>query len=243
MAFKLKCILLDDERPSLELLKRYCSKIDDLEIVNVFMSPEKMLEKVDELDFDLCLLDINMPGINGLEVAQLLEGKHVIFVTGSKERLVDALGLSPIAVVVKPIKKDQLQSAIEKARIIATSSYQVGTQLFRTRDGNVVVNLDRVVYVGPHPDEKDARNKLMLLDDGSNYCVMNQSLQDFLDVLHPGRHLQVSKGEIIDVLNLHLIVDRDLLELKTTYKGKAIQCNLGVSFRADFKQLTGFENV
>ncbi|MGB6092555.1 MAG: response regulator [Moheibacter sp.] len=52
-----------------------CEQIPDLEVVRAFDNPVKFLEEVKNLDFDFCILDIEMPEMNGLQIANLLNGK------------------------------------------------------------------------------------------------------------------------------------------------------------------------
>lgn len=75
MNTKLKCLLLDDELPGLTYLKMLCEQIPDLEVVRAFDNPVKFLEEVKNLDFDFCILDIEMPEMNCLQIANLLNGK------------------------------------------------------------------------------------------------------------------------------------------------------------------------
>src|SRR5690606_6558733 len=82
---KLKCLLLDDELPGLAYLKMLCEQIPQLEVVKAFNHPQSFLEELPALEFDLCILDVQMPGMNGLQVANLLQGKPVIFATAYKD--------------------------------------------------------------------------------------------------------------------------------------------------------------
>ncbi|HZI26108.1 MAG TPA: response regulator [Chryseolinea sp.] len=72
MTTRLKCVLLDDELPGLAYLKILCEQIPEVEVVKAFNDPQKFLSTADNLDFDACILDIEMPKVNGLQVARLL---------------------------------------------------------------------------------------------------------------------------------------------------------------------------
>ena len=83
MSSILKCILVDDEILGLKYLKMLCEQIDDIEVVKAFVDPELFINELDNLEFDFCILDIEMPKINGLQVANLLQNKlsSIIFDT------------------------------------------------------------------------------------------------------------------------------------------------------------------
>jgi len=112
---KLKCLLLDDELTGLSYLKMLCEQIPELEVVKAFNSPLKFFTELPKLDFDLCILDIEMPEMNGLQVANLLNGRPVIFTTAYKEYAADAFDLNAVDYVRKPLTKERLEKAVKKA--------------------------------------------------------------------------------------------------------------------------------
>jgi len=97
---------LDDELPGLTYLKMLCEQLPELEVVKAFNNPKLFLAEVPNVDFDLCILDIEMPEMNGLQVANLLNGKPVIFTTAYKEYASEAFDINAIDYVSKPIKKN-----------------------------------------------------------------------------------------------------------------------------------------
>ena len=115
MNTKLKCLLLDDELPGLTYLRMLCEQIPELEVVKAFNDPLKLLRASADLEFDLCITDIEMPGLSGLELAQLLKGKQVIFITAYKEFAAEAFDLDAVDYIRKPIQKERLEKAIFKA--------------------------------------------------------------------------------------------------------------------------------
>jgi two-component SAPR family response regulator len=106
---------LDDELPGLTYLRRLCEQIPELEVVKAFDNPLKLIESLKDLEFDLCILDIEMPYKNGLEVAIALQHKPVIFTTAYKEYAADAFDLNAVDYIRKPIDKTRLESAVKKA--------------------------------------------------------------------------------------------------------------------------------
>lgn len=115
MNTKLKCLLLDDELPGLTYLKMLCEQIPELEIVKTFNNPEKLLSDIPDLDFDLLISDIEMPGMDGLHLAEILENKLVIFCTAYKDYAADAFNIDAVDYITKPVKLERLQKAVSKA--------------------------------------------------------------------------------------------------------------------------------
>ena len=90
-----------------------CEQIPDLEVVRAFNNPQVLLTEIENLDFDFCILDIEMPQLNGLQVAKLLKGKPVIFTTAYKEYAADAFDMDAVDYVQKPVKIERLHQAID----------------------------------------------------------------------------------------------------------------------------------
>ena len=148
MNTKLKCLLLDDELPGLSYLKLLCEQIPELELVRAFNDPEVFLKEFPELDFDLCILDIEMPGISGIQLAAILKDKPVIFTTAYKDYATDAFDLNAIDYVVKPVKFERLKQAVNKAiqRINPENRTEKHIRL-NTDKGIAIFDTNQLVYV------------------------------------------------------------------------------------------------
>src|SRR6185295_14957881 len=92
-----------------------CDQLPELDVIKAFNSPETFMKEAARLDFDICILDIEMPGMNGIEVASLLNNKPVIFTTAYKEYAIDAFDVDAVDFVRKPVQRERLQQAVQKA--------------------------------------------------------------------------------------------------------------------------------
>lgn len=148
MNTKLKCLLLDDELPGLTYLKMLCEQIPELEVVKAFDRPDVFLAESSGLEFDLCLLDIEMPQMNGIELAHLLQGKPVIFITAHKEYAAEAFDLDAVDFVRKPIQLERLQKAVQKAiKQIGDSRHSKNFVQLNTDKGKFLLHFDRLCYL------------------------------------------------------------------------------------------------
>jgi two-component SAPR family response regulator len=66
----IKAIALDDEPPALKVLENYCSKSSEISLAKTFIDPSLVLKYLHKFPVDLLFLDIQMPGINGLEFSK-----------------------------------------------------------------------------------------------------------------------------------------------------------------------------
>jgi len=114
----IKVLLADDEQPARDRLRQLLAGESDLEIVGEAEDGVQAVERVAELSPDLILLDIQMPGFSGLEVAASLPRPRpaIIFCTAYEPYAVDAFELNAVDYLLKPINRARLHAAIERAR-------------------------------------------------------------------------------------------------------------------------------
>jgi len=114
---KLRVIIADDEQPARNKMKRLLTKIDTVDLVHVAENGLDALEHIQSLKPDLVFLDIEMPGLSGLEVAEsidLEEMPAVVFATAYSEHAIKAFELNAIDYLLKPFNEERLRAAVEK---------------------------------------------------------------------------------------------------------------------------------
>ena len=113
----LRVICVDDERLIMEETMALCLKIPEIQEVKGFTKAKEALEWLEDNAVDLALLDIDMPGINGIEVAYAIKQKQpetaIIFLTGYAEYAVDAFKVRAKGYLLKPVTQQQLKEEIE----------------------------------------------------------------------------------------------------------------------------------
>jgi DNA-binding LytR/AlgR family response regulator len=111
--------LIADDEPNLSAyLKEQLAKLwPELEIVGMARNGIEAAQQIAALQPDLAFLDIKMPGLTGLEVAQGIEGRtRVVFVTAYDEFALQAFDHEAIDYVLKPVKADRLAKTIDRVR-------------------------------------------------------------------------------------------------------------------------------
>ncbi|MGX1754726.1 LytR/AlgR family response regulator transcription factor [Sphingobacterium sp. NPDC055346] len=199
MTTKLRCLLLDDELPSLQYLKLLCQQIPDLEIVKSFNSPKDLLAELPMLEYDLLISDIEMPDLNGLELAEQLKGKPIIFITAYAEYAADAFDLQAVDYIRKPLKIDRLKQAIQKLLSIRGRKpiEEKNFVQLNTDQGKYLLYFDQIAYI--QTSSLDSRDKIVRLFDQKEVTLKNISFDKLLEILPEMQFCRINKKEIISM--------------------------------------------
>lgn len=114
----IRTLVIDDEQPARERLKQLLAAHADVEVVGEADDGVVAAEKIAELSPDLVMLDIQMPGASGLDVAASLGRPRpsVIFCTAFDQYAVDAFELSALDYLLKPVNRARLAAALDRVR-------------------------------------------------------------------------------------------------------------------------------
>ena len=119
----MRVLVVDDERPARERLKQIIDDLDGYEFVGDAQNGEQAITKASELAPDIVLLDIRMPGLNGIETAHHLNSLDkppaVVFTTAYDEYAIDAFDAQAIGYVLKPVRRSRLEAALTQASRLA----------------------------------------------------------------------------------------------------------------------------
>lgn len=113
----IKAIAIDDQLIALKVIENFCSQFDFITLEKTFDDPQKGLKHLNKFPADLVFLDIDMPGLTGLELAKKLrQDTMVIFTTSLVEHAIDGFNLNAIDYLAKPFTFERFQQAINKAK-------------------------------------------------------------------------------------------------------------------------------
>ena len=234
MSSTLKCILIDDEILGLKYLKMLCEQIEDIEVVKAFVDPELFINELDNLEFDFCILDIEMPKINGLQVANLLKDKPFIFSTAYKEYAIDAFDLDATDYIQKPIKKERLLQAIDKIkkRVQQTDHQQTSFVQLNSDKGKILLHFNQIVYISTSTLE--SRDKTVVYNDLSELTLKNITLDNLTEILPEKNFVRINKREIINIQHIKYFHSESITLDILSKENKEINLILSEVYKSNF---------
>jgi two-component system LytT family response regulator len=203
----IRTLIVDDEAPARERLRRMLAAHADFEIAAEAATGVETMELAGQIKPDLILLDIQMPGPTGLDVAACLPQPRpsVIFCTAFDQHAVDAFELHAIDYLLKPISRVRLAQALDRVRLLAPSSretaldrivrtHRTGPLRFLVRDASryLVVNESCVLYF--HSEGGLTR----LIAEHVHYW-MDPTLNELEQRLDSSRFFRISRAALINL--------------------------------------------
>lgn len=234
MSFTLKCILIDDEILGLKYLKMLCEQMEDIEVVKAYVDPELFINEIENLDFDFCILDIEMPKINGLQIANLLKEKPFIFSTAYKEYAVDAFDLDATDYIQKPIKKERLQQAVDKVKKRLQNSFSTPNNFVQLNSdkGKILLQFNQILYITT--STVDSRDKVVYYQDLSFLILKNITLDGLSEMLPEKDFVRINKREIISLHHIKYFHSDNVTLDVLSKENKEINLVLSEVYKANF---------
>ncbi|MEX1188245.1 MAG: LytTR family DNA-binding domain-containing protein [Bacteroidia bacterium] len=147
---RLKVIIADDELPALNLIDSYVKQIPSLQLVARCNNSKEVLDVLSKTDVDLLFLDIQMPGMNGLELSKrLLTDVKVIFTTAFPNYAIEGYKVNAIDYLLKPFDFEEFSLAVKKTNsMINTEIENTSDSIFVKSDHKLInIKFDNILYV------------------------------------------------------------------------------------------------
>ena len=191
-----RILIIDDEKPARDRLRRLVDAISGYEVSGEAINGSDALEQIRELTPDILLLDISMPGMDGMTLAQMLQSQDtapaVIFCTAWADQAVEAFECEAVDYLVKPVRAERLNTAIDKARrAVASDDSGVNGPFLRSTLGGKVklLPLAEVIFLA-------AEDKYTTVTHKNGSLVISQSLSE-LEKEHADILMRVHRGALV----------------------------------------------
>ncbi|MHA6205750.1 LytR/AlgR family response regulator transcription factor [Dyella soli] len=207
----MRVLIVDDEPLARMRLAALLGECSDVEVAGSLGDGEAALDALSELQPDLLLLDINMPGMSGTTLAQRLAGRkrpQIVFCTAYENHAVHAFELGAVDYLLKPVRLERLNEALQRVRQrLAHASREAGSYLHgRLRGEQVRVALEDVICLL-------AEEKYVVVQHRGGQLLLEESLR------------QLEEGHPDELIRLHrncLVPSQRLIGLKTLADGRVL---------------------
>ena len=229
----MNCIIVDDEPLAREAMRLLVEESGQLELAGVFNSAMAAARFMEQQIVDLVFLDIQMPGITGLEFARTLSQKTlVVFTTAYTEYALDSYEVDAIDYLVKPIEAERFQKAVDKAisyhsllvqaeREAIETAIDAGEYFFVKAERKYFkVNFADILFV-------EGLKDYVILQLADQRIITRMTLRSIFDLLPKTVFLRVNKSYIVNVRHIDSFDNNDIFI-------RTYEISIGNSYRDTF---------
>ncbi len=195
------CIIVDDEPLAVRLLESYVGKTPDLQLLASYTDSITAINAIKEQKPDLLFLDIQMPNIDGMELAHSLqEETHVVFTTAFKEYAFESYEVNALDFLLKPIRYNKFLGSIEKARKLFDTQQTVqpiqhpNTVFIRVDGEWRNISVDQITYVNGMKDYV-----MFYLDGEKKPLISHLTMKAVEEMLPTDKFLRIHRSYIVAV--------------------------------------------
>lgn len=210
----MKAIIIEDEEPARELLRKYLEPFNDIEIIGEYIDGFEGAKAINQLKPDIVFLDIQLPRLTGIEVLELLDhAPMIVFTTAYDEFAIKAFEKNAVDYLMKPFSRDRFAQAIErvKSRIstkqpqeqniqqlaesLTTDSY-LNRIVVKTPKAMVVVPVDEILYV-------EAEDDYVMIYTSDARHMKKQTMKYFEERLNTKQFVRIHRSFIVNVNSIN----------------------------------------
>ena len=206
------CLIIDDNMIARSVIRQLASRVKDISIAGECADAVEAYEFLRVNPVDLLLLDIEMPGMTGLELARNLGDRRpvIIFTTSKRDYAVEAFDLNVADYIVKPVTPARFIQAMEKAREIVESDKEemkwTNDEFIFIRDSNIVrrLKLDEILYA-------EAMGDYVKVYTPNKFYAIHTTLKIVEERLPADRFLRVHRSYLVALNKIDTIQDGALI--------------------------------
>ena len=224
----LTCIIVDDEPLAVKLLESFVTKTPDLELLGSYTDSVEAINAIKEQKPNLLFLDIQMPDLNGMELAHMIpDGTRVIFTTAFKEYAFESYEVKALDFLLKPIRYNKFMAAVEKATVnCKPSTVNKATTIFLRVDGEYrQVAIQDILYVSGMKDYV-----MFYLAEEKKPLITHLTMKAVEEMLPPEQFMRVHRSYIVALDKIRKVDRNDCI-----YIGNEI-IHVTEAFREAFQQ-------
>lgn len=206
-----RVIIVEDEEPARDLLKRYLSASTNIEIIGEFADGFEAAKAINSLKPDLVLLDIQLPRLTGFEILEIIEHPAaIIFTTAYDEYALKAFERNAVDYLLKPFSRDRFLQALERAkeRMSAKSAPNLETLAENLTPNEplnrIVVKTGKAIQVVPIEQIEmiEASDDYVSIYTNQERFVKKQTMKYFEERLNPNTFIRTHRSYIVNITQI-----------------------------------------
>jgi DNA-binding LytR/AlgR family response regulator len=228
------CIAIDDEPLALDLIAKFCSQIDFLDLKKTFTKTSEALHYMEKFPVDLIFLDIQMPEVSGISFCKSLNDNIlVIFTTAFSEYAVEGFNLKAVDYLLKPISFSRFEQAALK-----TKDYQEYIKHSQPENNHYLIvrseyKLHKIV-ISKIKYIKALDNYIRIITDNSKPVTSHLSLKAVSEKLPEKEFMRVHRSFIINI-GKEVSYSNKVIHIGST------QIPVGVSYEENVRRFFGIK--
>lgn len=227
----MNCIIVDDEPLAREAIELLVKDISYLKLTGTFNNATSAAKFMDESPVDLIFLDIQMPGITGIEFAKTVsKNSLIIFTTAYSEYALDSYEVDAIDYLIKPIVPERFQKAADKALAYHSLLQQEEKEAIEySEEEYFFVKSDRKYFKVNFKDILfvEGLKDYVILQLDEQRIITRMNLKGIYDLLPKNHFLRVNKSYIVNTTHIDAFDNNDIF-IKTH------EIAIGSSYRDSF---------
>ncbi len=202
------CLIVDDNQLARMAMKQLLSQVQALELVAECSDAMQAYNYLSNHQIDILLLDIEMPGMTGIELTKKLGSKKplIIFTTAKSDYAVEAFELNVVDYIVKPVSLVRFLQAIEKAKEVMDSNKQEvkieSHEFVFVKDNGVLkkLNVEDILYL-------EAMGDYVKVHSPQKFHVLHSTLKSIEEKLPAVKFIRVHRSYIVALKKIDFIQD------------------------------------
>lgn len=227
----MNCIIVDDEPLAREAIELLVKDVDYLNLTGTFNNATSAAKFINEHTVDLIFLDIQMPGITGIEFAKTISKRTlIIFTTAYTEYALDSYEVDAIDYLIKPIEAERFKKAADKALAYHSLLQQEEKENIESADDDYFfVKSDRKYYKVNFEDILfvEGLKDYVILQLEEQRIITRMNLKAMFELLPKSLFLRVNRSYIVNTTRIEAFDNNDIF-IKTH------EIAIGSSYRDSF---------
>lgn len=220
----MKCIIIEDELMARTSLENLCSKAEDINLIGSFESAESAMECISTSEIELIFLDIEMPGMTGLQLLETLPySPQIIFTTSNKEYAYDAFEYDVTDFIKKPVSLVRFQKGLEKAfntrdKLQKVANLSSELEIYIKHEGRLIrIPYHEIKYF------ENVGDYVKVISERGNY-IFHSTIKGLDAQLSNPRFMKIHRSfiinldQIIDIEDNTIVIDQKVIPISRAHK-------------------------